>query len=126
MRRAAVPACAKSMAHLHPDARIRLNIPHISGIPAMFRHNPELPAYASVAHGSAPELACLATDSFEQRVPWPPKADGEKKLNRRIEEIFLQQMNKAIFHLLLVLTRAFLQTVRLSSRNLHPLALTLV
>src|SRR5437667_332107 len=34
-------------------------------------------------------------------------------------------MNNPMFHLLLVLTRAFLQTVRLSSRNLHPLALTL-
>src|SRR5437016_4159995 len=64
----------------------------------MFRHNPELPAYASVAHGSAPELACLATDSFEQRVPWPPKADGEEKLNRRIEKVLLQEVNNATFH----------------------------
>ncbi len=93
MRRAVIPASAKSLTQLQPKAWIRLNITHVPCFDAVFRHDPELIADAPIAHRGAPELACLATDSFGQRVPWPPKADGEEKLNRRIEEIFLQKHN---------------------------------
>src|SRR5438034_4196255 len=125
MRRAVIPASAKSLTQLQPKAWIRLNITHVPCFDAVFRHDPELIADAPIAHRSAPRLARLAPSGFQKRIPRRRNADCQQKFDRRIEEIFLQQMNNPMFHLL-VLTSAFLQTVRLSSRNLHPLALTLV
>src|SRR5438093_11867307 len=79
------------------------------------RHDPELIVDTPIAHRSAPRLARLATQSFEKRISRRSETDSKQKFDRRIEKVFLQQMNNPMFHLL-VLTSAFLQTVRLSSR----------
>src|SRR5213080_582763 len=114
MRRAVIPASAKSLTQLQPNAWIRLNITHVPCLDAVFRHDPELIADAPIAHRSAPRLARLPS-SFQKRISRRHNADRKQNLDRRIEEIFLQQMNNPMFHFL-VLTTAFLQTVRLSSR----------
>src|SRR5438876_5260661 len=125
MRRAVVPANAKPFTQFQAHAWIRLNITHVPCFDAVFRHDPELIADEPIAHWSTARFARLAPNGFQKRIARRHNADSKQKFDRRIEEIFLQQMNNPMFHLL-VLTRAFLQTVRLSSRNLHPLALTLV
>src|SRR5438552_1933648 len=104
-----------SLTQFQPHAWIRLNITHVPCFDAVFRHDPELIADAPIAHRCAPRLSGLTPDRFEERIPRRRNADCQQKFDRRIEEIFLQQMNNPMFHLL-VLTSAFLQTVRLSSR----------
>src|SRR5437016_7259717 len=115
MRRAVIPASAKSLTQLQPNAWIRLNITHVPCFDAVFRHDPELIADAPIAHWSTARFARLAPSGFQKRIAWRHNADSKQNLDRRIEEILLQQMNNPMFHLL-VLTSAFLQTVRLSSR----------
>src|SRR5207237_3444828 len=125
MRRAVIPARANSLAQLQPNAWIRLNITHVPCFDAVSRHDPERRTDASVAHRRAPWLSGLTPDRFEKRISRRRNADCQQKFDRRIEKVFLQQMNNPMFHLL-VLTSAFLQTVRLSSRVCQLLALTLV
>src|SRR5439155_17793008 len=115
VRRAVIPARANSLTQFQPNAWIRLNITHVSCLHAMLRHDPELIVDAPIAHRGAPRLARLAPSGFQKRISRRRNADRKQNLDRRIEEIFLQQLNNPMFHLL-VLTSAFLQTVRLSSR----------
>jgi len=96
MRRAVIPASAKSLTQLQPKAWIRLNITHVPCFDAVFRHDPELIADAPIAHRSAPRLARLAPSGFQKRIARRHNADRKQNLDRRIEEIFLQQMNNPI------------------------------
>src|SRR5438552_6527224 len=115
MRRAVIPARANSPTQLQPNAWIRLNITHVPCFDAVFRHDPELIADAPIAHWSTARFARLAPSGFQKRISRRSETDSKQKFDRRIEKVFLQQMNNPRFHLL-VLTSAFLQTVRLSSR----------
>src|SRR5207253_11025929 len=115
MCRAVVPANAKPFTQFQAHARVTHQVADVSCLHAMLRHDPELIADAPIAHWSTARLARLATQSFEKRISRRSETDSKQKFDRQIEKVFLQQMNNPMFHLL-VLTSAFLQTVRLSSR----------
>jgi hypothetical protein len=72
-----------------PNAWIRLNIADIPCFDAMFCDKPELIAHTPIAHRSAPRLARLATQSFEERISRRSETDCQQEFDRRIEEIFL-------------------------------------
>src|SRR5437879_6759527 len=107
MRRAVIPARANSLTQLQPNSWIRLNITHVPCFDAVSRHDPELRTDASVAHRRAPWLSGLTPDRFEKRISRRRNADCQQKFDRRIEKVFLQQMNNPMFHLLVLTSAVF-------------------
>jgi len=98
MRRACVPAGAKPVAHFQPHARVTANIADVSGFHAVLCDDPELLANASVAYRRAARLARSATGGFKESIPGRRNANSKPKLNWRIEQIFLKQVNNPMFH----------------------------
>ena len=100
MRRARVPAGAKPVAHFQPHVRVTGNIADVSGFHAVLCDDPELLANPSVAYWRAAWLARLATGGFEESIPGRRNANSKQKLNWRIEQTFLKQVNNPMFHFL--------------------------
>jgi hypothetical protein len=72
---------------------------HVSRFDAMLCHEPELIAHAPIADRSAARLPGPVADGFKQRITRACDANRKQNLDRRIEKIFLQQVNNPIFHL---------------------------
>jgi len=100
VRRTGVPASVKPFTQFQPHARMTHQVADLSCLHAVLCHDPELIVDTPIAHRSAPRLSRLATQSFEKRISRRRNADSKQKFDRRIEEIFLQQMNNPMFHFL--------------------------
>src|SRR5439155_10240755 len=113
MRSAGVPASAKSVAQLQPHARVTRNIEDVSCFHTVLGHDPKLAANAGVAYWSAAWLSGLATGGFQERISGRRQADSKQKLNRRIEQVFLKQVNNPTFHFptLTACTQSFGETL---------------
>jgi hypothetical protein len=98
MRRAVMPARKYPMAEFQPHAWISLNITHVPCFNAVLCNKPELIAHASVTHRSTSWLSRLAADSFKKCISRPSDTDCKQEFDRRIEKIFLQQMNNPMLH----------------------------
>src|SRR5207302_5730255 len=106
--------------------RVARNIANIARLHAVLRHDPELIVDAPIAHRSAPRLARLATQSFEKRISRRSETDSKQKFDRRIEKVFLQQMNNPMFHLLVLTSAVFTDCTAVLACICQLLALTLV
>ena len=98
VRCARTPAADQSITPLYPHFRVRLDVADVSGLSAVFSHDPELPAYATIAYWCAPWLAALAPHRFEQRVLGPRYAHSKQRTDREIQKVLLQEMDDAVLH----------------------------
>src|SRR5438128_9146100 len=100
MCRTGVPASVKPFTQFQPHARMTHQVADVSCLHAVLRHDPELSANVSVADRSMPWLSRLATGRFQEHIARRHHTESEQQLNRRIEKIFLKQMNNSMFHFL--------------------------
>jgi hypothetical protein len=102
MRCARVPVSPQPIAQFQPHTRVTRNIADVSRVRAVLCHDPELPANASVAYGSVAWLSGLATDCFQERIPRQRDTNSKRKLNWRVEQVFLKRVNNPMFHFLVL------------------------
>jgi hypothetical protein len=92
------PAGPHPITCFHSDLWISSDIADIGRTFAVLCHDPELPPHETTANGSTSSLSALPTHSLQQSISGWCNAQSEKKLNRRVEKILLDEMDNFPFH----------------------------
>ncbi len=77
---------------------IILNIANVVSSLTVLGDDPELSTNESVANGDTASLAGLAAGGFEDRSSRNRHADSKQKFDRRIEQVFLKNMDNVTLH----------------------------
>jgi len=108
---AGVPASPQPMAQFQAHARSTRNIANVPSFLAVLCHYPKLPAHESVAHGGTARLSGLAAGRFQESISWRDEAERKQKLDGRVEEVFLKEVNDAMFHCLVLVNENYIFTL---------------
>src|SRR5262249_32823820 len=98
VRSSGMPAGPQALVQFQTHPRIRQDVSYVSGVSAMFRHEPELLTQVSIADGNAARLARFASSSFKKCASWDCNTRGKQKFRGRIEQILLQEVDDGTFH----------------------------
>ena len=109
--RAGVPASPQPMAQFQAHARSTRNIANVPSFLAVLCHYPKLAAHESVAHGGTARLSGLAAGRFQESISWRDEAERKQKLDGRVEQVFLKEVDDAMFHCLVLVNENYIFTL---------------